>query len=578
MTPTYMKKTILSFFLMIAVMTTWAGPVTQEEAKAKAVSFLKENSTNSVGSKKAPYRNMQLQPIEYNRLHVFNIGENEGFIIASSDDRTKDILGYSNNGSFDIDNLPGNIKGWLYGYCLVIEALETGDITIPEDHTNIKQSPKKARANVNYLIKTAWDQVAPYNDNCPYYEMGNYKGNCLTGCGAVAMAQVMYYYQLPKSSTALPSYTTAAFSIFVDELPAIDFDWANMLPAYDGKNYTEAQGKAIAQLLRYCGQSVEMDYQLGGSFSSVSRMPGALKNFFGYDADVKYLQRGWMDDAEWEDILYNEIASGRPVIYSGQKSQNDRHIFVCDGYDNGFYHVNWGWGGYCDGYYAINVMNPDEVGYAVDLSAGYNAVQEMCIGIQPENGVDETNHQLTVQSFTFGSEGWDFNLANMCGIDGDYNYAIGCVDKDGKVLNIFWDYEAPFRVNSWRTRSYNYWVGYLTSQFGTGTFYVTPVCKLVSQTEYQPCTNWMDHLYKVVFDGSSETIGKVHGFGDDSDVKTGDINTDGEVNVTDVVTLISYIAKNDFSSVDKSKLDLNGDGNVDVTDVVTLIIMIGNGK
>ena len=65
---------------------------------------------------------------------------------------------------------------------------------------------------------------------------------------------------------------------------------------------------------------------------------------------------------------------------------------------------------------------------------------------------------------------------------------------------------------------------------------------------------------------------------DSESVEKIDFNEDGDMNVTDVVTLISCIAKNDFTSVSKEAADVNGDGEVNVTDVVTLILMIATAK
>ena len=87
---------------------------------------------------------------------------------------------------------------------------------------------------------------------------------------------------------------------------------------------------------------------------------------------------------EWENMIYNELANNRPVVYGGQ-SDDGGHAFVCDGYDgNGMFHINWGWGGYGDDYFSLSVLNP----YAVNVSGvmqpgvGFCMIQDAVIGIQ----------------------------------------------------------------------------------------------------------------------------------------------------------------------------------------------------
>ena len=52
----------------------------------------------------------------------------------------------------------------------------------------------------------------------------------------------------------------------------------------------------------------------------------------------------------------------------------------------------------------------------------------------------------------------------------------------------------------------------------------------------------------------------------------GDVNHDGQVNITDVTTLISMIMSDNTSG--NPEADVNSDGNVNITDVTTLITMV----
>ena len=114
-------------------------------------------------------------------------------------------------------------------------------------------------------------------------------------------------------------------------------------------------------------------------------MEHALKNNFGYDGNIQHLFRNNYSNEAWESMIYRELAERRPVLYAGTSS-GGAHAFVCDGYDgNGLFHINWGWGGMCNGYFKLSVLNPnDNSGMGASSSKdGYSMNQDVLIGIQP---------------------------------------------------------------------------------------------------------------------------------------------------------------------------------------------------
>ena len=132
-----------------------------------------------------------------------------------------------------------------------------------------------------------------------------------------------------------------------------------------------------------------MDY---GPSSGANVTPAILSTYFGYDSDLMQdLNRDVFTLAEWSQIMDKELTAKRPILYSGQSSDGG-HEFVCDGTDgNGLYHINWGWGGYQDGYFDVTILNPDKGGAGSgNAPDGYNQSCSMIIGIAPDNGkVDE---------------------------------------------------------------------------------------------------------------------------------------------------------------------------------------------
>ena len=240
----------------------------------------------------------------------------------------------------------------------------------------------------------------------------------------------MYYHKWPRSSTtAIPNYTIEfndGTSDSYDGLPATTFDWDNMLLTYSGNETADdPHAIAIANLLFYCGHAVQMDYGVDASSANDEMCSAALVDYFGYGNTPRRLSRGSYSSTEWEELLYNELRHGRPVIYSG-KSTGGGHAFICDGYDgNGFYHINWGWAGLSDGYFLLQALNPAEQSIGgSSSSSGYTYLQAMTVGISPtalddnpQGGSTTSNGQVVVKSIgiesgtstTFDYSGSAFN-------------------------------------------------------------------------------------------------------------------------------------------------------------------------
>lgn len=392
-----MKKVFLIAAMMVAVLTASAQAISQQEAMERVSHFLK--SAPMAGHRASA--NMQLEAVaaDLPHLYVFNMKEG-GYVIASGDERALPVLGYSTTDSFDWRRMPENMRAWIRGYGQAIEAL--GDMQL----TNAA-APRRALATIEPLVKTQWNQYPVYNAMCPMYNgrVEKYQNQlCVTGCTATAMAQVMNYYQWPQTATPeIPGYTYIVDNVkdgvkeqfSAEPLAPVTFDWSNMCNRYlsdpdaEGQQYpldvTQAQRNAVATLMRYCGQSVHMAYSPTISLAYTTPVVEALRTYFGYDKDVRLVKPDGYTIEQWENMIYDELANKRPVIYSGG-SDDGGHSFVCDGYDNGLFHINWGWEGYADNYFALSVLNP----YATNVAGvaqpgiGFCIDQDAIIGIKPD--------------------------------------------------------------------------------------------------------------------------------------------------------------------------------------------------
>lgn len=379
----------LQKLLAIALLTICcqmsAEPVTRQQAQEKAKAFLLEKgkmlSTSGIGhaSSKKQMAARATEP-----YYVFNVEDEGGFVLVSGDDRTIPILGYADSGTFDEEDIPENMQGWLEEYERQIAFLQENDIDAGS--SVLARVPSSVQTAVSPLLSSTWGQGAPYNYSCPVY--GDWR--CVTGCAATAMAQVMYYYRYPSATTAvIPGYTTN--NDLAIEVPAIDIsaiDWDNMLPGYNNVESTDIQKKAIADLMAMCGSAVKMMYAPNASGAYSYSVPEALVKYFGYNKGLRHLYRSAFHKEEWEGMLYDEINGGHPVLYYGQ-STGGGHAFVIDGYDeNGYFHVNWGWYGRNDGYFLLSILNPyDTSGIGSSSSAdGYSLNQYMIVDVRPDAG------------------------------------------------------------------------------------------------------------------------------------------------------------------------------------------------
>lgn len=327
---------------------------------------------------------------EHQPYYIFSDdAERTGFVIISGDERMPEILAYSEDNSFNVDNIPPNVQYWLDCYAEAFSRLS------PAASTNRQSVSLSTAHEVQPLLEgNSWGQGDPYNRLCPSYN----NERCVTGCVATAMAQVMAHYRYPAIGKGSVDYRTLTNNIHVTrDFSKDEFLWGDMLENYK-THFTEIQAKAVSELMFSCGASVKMDYgtsSQGGSGAYQTSLVTAYINNFSYDRDMACLFRNHCSTEDWHAILMHELDEGRPVNYAGQSLRDGGHSFVLDGYKTSTnsnypdYHVNWGWNGTCNGYYQIANLAPAEDGQQ-HTADGFNSSQQMVVGTMPEDGID--NH------------------------------------------------------------------------------------------------------------------------------------------------------------------------------------------
>lgn len=323
-------------------------------------------------------------------LYVVSSGDNAGYVMVAGDDVViNPVLGYSTAGEFDYDAAPDNLKWWIGEYARMIEYAAEHGMAVAET--------PKFDTSLDPLIKTHWNQDYPFNDLCPMLDS---ETRAYTGCVATAMAQVMKYHEWPEQGTGSHTYTDPYCGQTLSaNFGETTYRWDLMPNDYDG-TWTAEQIKAVATLMAHCGVAVDMQYMPDGSGAYSGDVPAALVNYFGYAEDIIHRDRDYYTQNEWIEMMKAELDAGRPVYYHGQ-STGGGHAFVIDGYNtDGYFHVNWGWGGQSDEYYQLATLDPYSGQGIGGTTAGYAYSQGAIFNMHRPTGNETPVPNFKMDSFT----------------------------------------------------------------------------------------------------------------------------------------------------------------------------------
>lgn len=383
-----MKKNFifsLTFALLCNVFVSEAKTVTPDQALQRA------NTSRAVRAMSAGKTGSALRPaLVYTQVtksgnpaaYVFNNDGGKGYMVLAGDDVAMPVLGYNNHGTIDGKALPPQLEWWLQEYARQIEyAVAHGATTLSND---VKASAPDAPA-VAPLIKTHWDQGAPYNGKCPMLNAQR----TYTGCVATSMAQVMKYFNYPEVGQNSISYNDdeGCGKRLSLNFAQRRFDWDNMLDTYLPGQYTDVQAEAVASLMQATGYSVKMSYAADASGALAMNIKHGLVRYFNYDPNMEYALRSYYSTTEWKQKIIDNLVNVGPILYGGASMLGGGHSFILDGYDgNGYFHFNWGWSQMSDGYYLLEALNPSSLGAGGGTGGGYNFTQDALFGIQPPTG------------------------------------------------------------------------------------------------------------------------------------------------------------------------------------------------
>ena len=490
--------------LLFVISFSYASVVSVNDIESIALNFINQKNPS----------NMQYTVDKITKVdNLYFIDFNpSGFVIMSSYKNTIPVLGYSFSNNLNLLNLPVQLSQIIDSYNQGINFAVQNDLGIDnkilqewDSYIDGFQYRENTRSNIEPLIDANWNQGGAWNNLCP--------GNSLVGCVAVAMGQVMYYWEHPNQGSGYSQYYDPEYGIISVVFSDFEYNFNNM----NGNSATYD-----SQLLLYhAGVAVHMNYTPWASGASVCwdgpSAQSALDDNFNYNDEITCEVKVNYSDEEWHSLILDQLERGWPMVYRGY-SDDAGHAWNIDGYQDGYFHCNWGWGGSANGYFYFDSLN----------GGGYNFIdnQAALLNIIPDN--------LYNPSALF-----DYSISDMLVQFNDLSAFI----NDDLIDSFLWDFgDGNFSTEQSPLHEYDEYGSYIVS--------------LIVTSEYGLDSE--QHIEFIdIFD------------------MTGDVNNDNIINVIDIVALVEIILLGPESANDSSEYtDINEDGNVNIIDVISLVNII----
>ncbi len=369
-----MKKLLLTTVLAVATIVAMANPIGRTAAMQKAQNFMRGiNPQAALQTPAIPRRAMGNQSEK--PYYIFNAENNQGFVIVSGDDRSEEILGFSDKGFLDVDNLPDGLQTMLDTFEEDLQKLDEQGYTNTVDAQVSSNSRRKSlsvpREPIAPLIKTYWTQESPFVDMMT---------EDVVGCQRIASAQLLYYWGCDKTLATITGVPTSIQSSGKYEPQT--FDMSKIRAHYRGGSGTDEERAEVARYI----SCVRYSFGTGVQSDMVSKGP----KFWGITPGaILYRQNCFPDD--FERIIYEELSNNAPVFVGGHcRTSTPNHYFLIDGYSHDdFFHINWGWAGVCDGYFRLSPLNA----YNWSTAANWSQTFEALIGMRGPGLVAESTAQ-----------------------------------------------------------------------------------------------------------------------------------------------------------------------------------------
>lgn len=507
-----MKITPLKLFSLCLVslqsLFVWSNPIDVALARqyAEQSGLLKKGSARKDGAqrktrrKEAQASKLQLAYTLLNDndsaheplLYVFTPQSGQGYVIIAADDAVDPVAGYSPQAVFDGSFMPSQLKTVLrmMGQSVAEAAGSQKKMSQAKQRSETSTSNTLRQPIAPLLNDVKWGQGMPFNSMTPLID----SEHAVTGCVATALAQIMYHHRHPRQAHGNAYYKFDNFfkpgkNIVLGENGA--YQWDMMHPQYapDG-SYTYEENNAVGLLLYEIGAACRMQYSLAMSSSSGANALKALHQNFDYP-EAQLVRRMNKSAQEWEDIIYNELASNRPVYLDAVAAESG-HAFVCDGYDGkGYYHINWGWNGQADGFFKFSLLAPQTRGIGGGGIGAFVVDLQAIIGIAPAGSISkqQPDYIFLAKALTKTSDYTDaYPKFDIRGLrlesyeETEAQFSLGIRDEKGNIINVgqpsAWSIAKEFTYNKIEVRL-------LPERIPQGSFTLFPIFSPKGQNIWQ---------------------------------------------------------------------------------------------
>lgn len=463
-------------------------------------------------------------------------------VILSADSEAMPLIGIADS-QFDPANVPPAMQEMLEGYADEIGQLRAG-------LTAAVAAPSRAAdlAAVEPLCPTIWDQGAPYNAFCPVID----GVKAPTGCVATAIAQVLYTYKYPERLTSDISYAKEGNSYKLTAAECGDFGWSDMKQTYGAAD----DATPVARLMQACGYAASMGYKAQVSAANMGVLMSGLINYFDYDRTMRLESRDWYTLGDWQQIIWDELSKGYPVCYTGSAPAGGAHAFVVDGYkSDGYFHLNWGWGGQGNGYFLLSALNPSSQGIG-GYAGGYNKSQQAIIGIRPGLNTPESeiNPEFAIMgavNFAAGKTGnWIQGSGNV------YNPSLAFTKEATLVYELtatgnggtkyYATTNVPAKAYGYFERSELVLYIMIPTDVPAGTYDMRPMTYVPSTGKYYPARVSPTEVMTCTVSGGNVSFSK----------QTADIKAENLTMLSPLVSGVNFKAR--FSAVNTSAIPFSG--------------------
>lgn len=466
----------------------------EETAKEKVIEYLQANAKYTSKANMARGRlgqtvkcvaSKSFSTLSKSAMYVFNAKSVTGDILVITNAGLADVVGVTDCHVDNVDDIPAALEYYLSN----MENTTVDDVSAQGDNSQ--------RSAIEPLLSTKWNQKSPYDNLTPYIN----SAHAPTGCVATAMAQIMKFHRWPVKGTG--SSSLSQYGLTADFENTV-YQWDKMLDTYTS-NASADEENAVATLMMHCGVAAKMSYGSKESGATVTNAMKGLRQYFNYRG--VYLNRNDYPLHGWNQLIYDELINNRPVLYSGNNGYDNGHAFVCDGYDGqGFFHINWGWGGSYDGYFKLSSLIPSGIGTGGN-SGNYSYKQYVLAGLESDLDGKEQPLFPVLPSFSFnsGSEGIYIPVPKFRypsdGFAADYGIEI--VDANGNSLGVekMWNKEGIINDNFPSTSS----TLLVPSIFpANGVFRIYPKARISWRTEWigVPVLKGADNIIVTMVNGT----------------------------------------------------------------------------